>query len=303
MSESLPKRFCWQGLTLLISSLTFILASMATLPLLTGSLDDIVFEGRNQAYGAFQLRRSYRRHLGSALFVAVLACSVLLLLPGTICYFSPEVTATPPVIVELPQPNPQIYELPKVKPARPAAASPAVPAVVVTPHEVIKTTVAPDPEVKPIVESALPPDVGAAGPATAGVTNTTGASVGSGAAAVTAGPDSASPAPAAAPAAVLTAEVMPDFVGGRSALQRYLQKHLRFPAAALTAQVSGRVFVSFVVQADGRIGDVVVLKGLGYGTEEAAARVVRDMPAWTPGMQNHHSVPVRFTLPITFQYE
>jgi protein TonB len=96
---------------------------------------------------------------------------------------------------------------------------------------------------------------------------------------------------------------MPDFVGGRLALQRYLQKHLRFPNAALAAQVSGRVYVSFVVQTDGSIGDVTVLKGLGYGTEEAAARVVREMPAWTPGMQNHHLVPVRFTLPITFQFE
>ena len=104
-------------------------------------------------------------------------------------------------------------------------------------------------------------------------------------------------------AAVLYAEVMPDFIGGRSALQRYLQKHLRFPAAALAAQVSGRVYVSFVVQTDGSIGEVTVLKGLGYGTEEAAARVVREMPAWTPGLQNHHTVPVRFTLPITFQFE
>lgn len=266
---------------------------------LTGSLDDIVFEGRNQAYGAFQLRRSYQRHLGSALFITVTACSLLLMTPLVMHLLWPEVVTAPAVSPELPQPNPQIYELPKIKSAPAAAVQPAV---TITPHEVIKTQVAPDPEVKPTVESTLPPDVGAAGPATTGATSTTGASAGTGP--VTAsGVDSARPVPEAAPAAVLYAEVMPDFIGGRSALQRYLQKHLRFPAAALAAQVSGRVYVSFVVQTDGSIGEVTVLKGLGYGTEEAAARVVREMPAWTPGMQNHHSVPVRFTLPITFQFE
>lgn len=276
---------------------------MATLPFSTGSLDDIIFEGRNQAYGAFQLRRTYQRHLAWALVITVAAsAALLLLLPLAWSLFSREVVAVPNEATTRKDvfSKPQNYAIPRAKPARVAAAQPAVK---VTSHEVIKTTVAPDPEVKPSAESLLPPDVGTVGPATAGVTNLAGASVGSSPAAGVAGPDSASPAPAVAPAAVLTAEVMPDFVGGRSALQRYLQKHLRFPAAALAAQVSGRVFVSFVVQADGRIGDVVVLKGLGYGTEEAAARVVREMPAWTPGMQNHHSVAVRFTLPITFQYE
>ncbi|WP_226163516.1 energy transducer TonB [Hymenobacter terricola] len=160
----------------------------------------------------------------------------------------------------------------------------------------------PDEEVKPTAISTLPRGVGAVGPATIGVANPSGATGGTGTVSGT-GSDSARPAPAAAPEAVLFAEVMPDFVGGRPALQRYLQKHLRFPGAALAAQVSGRVYVSFVVQTDGSIGEVTVLKGLGYGTEEAAARVVREMPAWTPGTQNHHSVPVRFTLPITFQYE
>ena len=272
---------------------------MTTLLSFTGSLDDIVFEGRNKAYGAFQLRRSYQRHLGSALAITVMAGAVLLLVPLAIHRFFPDMVMAPPLVPDLPQPKPQIYDLPKMKPALPAAAHMAV---TVTPHSEIKTRIAPDEAVKPTVESILPPDVGKPGPATAGVENTGGNSAGTGPATAP-GIDSAAPAAPAAPAAVLFAEVMPDFVGGRSALQRYLQKHLRFPAAALAAQVSGRVFVTFVVQADGTISDVTVLKGLGYGTEEAAARVVREMPAWTPGLQNHHSVPVRFTLPITFQYQ
>lgn len=273
---------------------------MFSLPFLAGigSLDDLVFEGRNRAYGAFQLRRSYRHHLGSALLLTVAAGSVLLALPGALHYFWPEAVVVPPILTELPQP--QLYELPPVKPVPPPAALP--PAVTVTPHAAIKTEVVPDAAVKPAVEAAMPPDVGPTGPATSGAENPTGTGVYS-ASATAPTLDSAKPAPDAVMTPMLAPEVMPDFVGGRVALQRYLQKHLRYPAAALAAQVSGRVYVSFVVQADGSIGEVTVLKGLGYGTEEAAARVVRDMPAWTPGLQNHRSVPVRFTLPITFQFE
>ena len=288
------------GLVLIHSS-QFTPAVMFTLITLTDSLDDIVFEGRNQAYGAFQLRRSYPRNLGSALLITIAAASMLLMAPLAIHYFLPEAVVPPVFVRELPQPAPQLYEMPKLKPLLPRTAA-LQPAMKVTPHSTIQTHVVPDPAVMPAIEAALPQDIGATGPATPGTISTTGANMGNGPATVS-GVDSARPGSEATPTTVLTAEIMPDFVGGRAALQRYLQKHLRFPAAALTAQVSGKVYVTFVVQADGRVGEVTVLKGLGYGTEEAAARVVREMPAWTPGMQNHRSVAVRFTLPITFQFE
>ena len=273
---------------------------MSTPIMLTGSLDDIVFEGRNQAYGAFQLRRSYQRHLGSALAITLTTCSLLFLAGVTAQRLFSDAPIAGPTLPDMPQPHPQTYELPKIKPTPPPAA--VHPAVTVVPHAVIKTQVAPDQEVKPEVVTNLPTDVGPTGPAKTGLADADGATGSTG---VTTGPvtDSARPAAAPAPTTVLYAEVMPEFVGGRTALQRYLQKHLRFPVAALAAQVSGKVFVSFVVQTDGSVGEVTVLKGLGYGTEEAAARVVREMPAWTPGLQNHHPVAVRFTLPITFQFE
>ena len=274
---------------------------MFTLPFLAGtdSLDDIVFEGRNRTYGAFQLRRSYQHHLGSALLLTIAAGSLLLALPGAVHCFWPEAVAVPPILAELPQPKPQLYELQPVKPVLPVALPPAAAA---TPHAVMKTEVGADAAVKPAIEAVMPTDAGPSDPATTGAENTTGTGSHTGPA-INPGLDSAKPATEAPMTPTLAPEVMPDFVGGRAALQRYLQKHLRYPAAALSAQVSGRVYVSFVVQADGSIGEVTVLKGLGYGTEEAAARVVREMPAWTPGLQNHHAVPVRFTLPITFQFE
>jgi protein TonB len=98
-------------------------------------------------------------------------------------------------------------------------------------------------------------------------------------------------------------EKMPEFAGGQAALLQYLRSHLRYPSRALAEGVGGRVFLSFVVGADGVISEVTILKGLGYGLDEEALRVVRQMPAWTPGYQSKHAVPVRFTLPITFQYQ
>jgi protein TonB len=109
-----------------------------------------------------------------------------------------------------------------------------------------------------------------------------------------------------APAVVgpyVVVEKMPEFVGGMDALMRYLQSHLRYPSAALREQAEGRVFVSFVVQADGTIADISVPKGLGFGLDEEAQRVVSQMPAWTPGRQSNHAVAVRFTLPITFKIQ
>jgi len=98
-------------------------------------------------------------------------------------------------------------------------------------------------------------------------------------------------------------EKMPEFAGGQAALLRYLQKNLRYPTTALAAQAEGRVFLSFVIQADGTIADVTILKGQGYGLDEEAQRVVRQMPAWTPGYQSKHAIAVRFTLPITFKIQ
>lgn len=265
----------------------------------TGSFDDIVFEGRNQAYGAFQLRRSYQSHLGSALAITIAAGTLLLLSPLAIHYFFPEEAVMPLPAYKTAPAEPKYYELPKAKPVVQQAAHVEV---TVIPHAVIKTQIARDQDVQPEAISNLPTDVGKTGPAQIGAVDTDGAATSTGAA-IAPGVDTARPAPASAPTVMLAPEVMPDFVGGRAALQRYLQKHLRFPAAAIAAQASGRVYVSFVVQTDGSIGEVTVLKGLGFGTEEEAARVVRSMPAWTPGLQNHHAVPVRFTLPITFQFE
>lgn len=102
----------------------------------------------------------------------------------------------------------------------------------------------------------------------------------------------------------MVAEQMPEFVGGQEAMMHYLTRHLHYPEALLyDPQAQGKVFVSFTVLPSGRIDGVEVVKGVHALLDAEAARVVGQMPAWTPGAQNGRPVPVRYTLPITFRHD
>jgi protein TonB len=95
-------------------------------------------------------------------------------------------------------------------------------------------------------------------------------------------------------------EVMPHFPGGEEALFRFLRNNVRYPAAAREAGISGTVFLAFVVERDGSITDVEVLRGVGGGCSEEAVRVVKMMPVWNPGIQSGRYVRVKFTMPVKF---
>lgn len=96
-------------------------------------------------------------------------------------------------------------------------------------------------------------------------------------------------------------EDQPVFPGGIKAMYEFLGDNLKYPAAASRAYVSGRVFLSFVVTETGEIADIQVLKGLGFGCDEEAVRVLKTFPKWTPAKQNGQAVNVRYNLPINFQ--
>ncbi|WP_400191648.1 energy transducer TonB [Hymenobacter sp. B81] len=98
-----------------------------------------------------------------------------------------------------------------------------------------------------------------------------------------------------------TAEVMPQFPGGAGAFGKFLQQKLQYPAEALGRGVSGKVYVQFVVDERGHIIDPQVVKGLGYGLDQEALRLVRIMPWWTPGLIAGRPVKVSYTLPIIFR--
>jgi protein TonB len=98
------------------------------------------------------------------------------------------------------------------------------------------------------------------------------------------------------------AEQMPEFAGGTEEMYKYLGKNIMYPPNARENSVEGKVVLTFVVGSDGKISQIEqVGKKLGWGCDEEAIRVVKSMPAWTPGKQNGKAVTVKFTLPIRFQ--
>jgi protein TonB len=98
----------------------------------------------------------------------------------------------------------------------------------------------------------------------------------------------------------MVVEHMPEFVGGIEGLGKYLGDNIVYPKEAVANKVTGTVFVSFVVNADGSVSDAQVLKGIGSGCNEEALRVVQHMPDWRPGKQSGQPVAVRYSLPIRF---
>jgi TonB family protein len=98
-------------------------------------------------------------------------------------------------------------------------------------------------------------------------------------------------------------EKQPIFPGGIRAMYDFLGDNIKYPSAAANANVTGRVFLSFIVDASGAIRDVTVLKGIGFGCDEEAVRVVSKFPKWNPGMQDGKPVSVKYNLPIMFQID
>jgi periplasmic protein TonB len=95
-------------------------------------------------------------------------------------------------------------------------------------------------------------------------------------------------------------ELQPEFPGGTKQLYAFIGANLKMPEAAKKAGISGRVFLSFTVEATGEIKNVAVLKGLGFGCDEEAIRLVESMPKWKPGTLYNKPTRVKYNLPINF---
>ena len=121
-------------------------------------------------------------------------------------------------------------------------------------------------------------------------------------------------------------EQMPNFPGGETALMKYISEHLvypqeakdagvegrmldfingnlEYPQEAKDAEIEGKVFVSFIVEKDGSLSSIKLLRGIGYGCDEAAMDVVRKMPKWKPAIQRGKPVRVQYQLPFNFKLE
>lgn len=250
-------------------------------------MDEIVFEERNKAYGAYFLRKIYNRHLTRALLLSVSILITGLAYPvisgyyvktgnyirnddGTIFMPIPEPPAEVPPDVPAPPPPP-ISEIQK----RVAFVAP----------EVVKGEVIDIADLfnqEDLFRTSIyhPVDVSQDEPAEKK-------------AEVIEIKEDEPP--------VVFVEEMPSFPGGDEERQRFLYDNIVYPALAAETGIQGPVYLQFVVDTKGNITDVKVLRGIGGGCDEEALRVVKMMPQWHPGKQNSKTVRVLYNMSITFK--
>ncbi|WP_316842758.1 TonB family protein [Pedobacter gandavensis] len=98
----------------------------------------------------------------------------------------------------------------------------------------------------------------------------------------------------------VTVDRQPSFPGGMANFYKYVKSSVKYPKEAYTNKIEGKVFISFIVEKDGKLSDIKVERKLGYGTDEEAVRVLKESPKWDPGVLNHTIVRVKFNIPISF---
>ncbi|GAB2795569.1 energy transducer TonB [Rhabdobacter roseus] len=265
------------------------------------TLDEIVFANRNKAYGAYSLRQEYRGVVNRATIFGASIFILAMFAPTLIDKFlqSDDDQAVMVEVDLMNLPPPPIDPAEPPPPPPPPIEQPKVNTVKFLPPEVKKDEEVPEETPPPTVEELK--EAVAAEVTVKGDPNAEELII---------APEAVSPGrgtvveAAPAPEQIFTVvEQQPEYPGGAAEMYKYLSKHIKYPPAASRANISGKVFLTFVVNTDGSIQDVSVLKGLGFGCDEEAMRVVKTMPKWKPGKQSGRSVRVKFNLPISFTLE
>ncbi len=94
-------------------------------------------------------------------------------------------------------------------------------------------------------------------------------------------------------------EVKPEFPGGNDKFVTFFSKNFQYSDEMKEAELKGRIFISFIVEQDGSITNIKIIRGLGFGTDVEALRIIKRMPKWNPGEQNGKKVRCSYTVPIT----
>ena len=253
---------------------------------------DVVFNGRNKAYGAYELRRENGKNTRNALLIGVVVFvfaisfnTILAMISGIIPKARPKVKITnvvlsaPPVDLKKPPPPPP------PEPPKPKIDQVKFPPPVVKPDVEVKE----QPPTQKELEVADPGQKNLKGDKNADVN--IDEPVGTSDQKVT----------EEDPNKIFTSvEQVPEFTGGLEAFSKYLSKNIRYPAVARENGTQGRVIVQFVVEKDGSLTDLKVLRSLGDGCDDEAMRVLKASPHWKPGIQNGRPVRCTYTVPISF---
>jgi periplasmic protein TonB len=245
-------------------------------------LDEIVFRDRNKDYGAYVLRKKYRKYVTISLFIALFLIIAAAAYPVITTYLnksrivfenkdvSAEMMAKPLEEAPPPPPPPPPPENieQKVKFTAPIVTTDTVEENLVSQDDLTakpsneapptEEEFAPKEEKKQVIEQEVKPE----------------------------------------PFTVV--EEMPGFPGGDAEMYKFITTTIKYPEEAKELGIQGKVFVNFVVEPDGSISDVRLIRGIGGGCDEEAIRVIKAMPKWIPGKQRGVPVRVYFNLPIKF---
>lgn len=256
------------------------------------NLDEVVFEQRNKAYGAYAIRKSYPSTLNKSMFIA-LSPMLIILVIGLIWNKEKSGTFLPVQTPSIPTVCPMIDDIIDVKGGFEFILETPTDLFRIVPDKIVKNNPKPKEIIKPIERNPM---------VSAGVgLPTKGLGIPSGLPGIAGIPGGLGTGVAKPEIIDFIAEVMPEFPGGKEAMYKYIQQNLHYPKLALESGVEGKVVISFVVMADGSVQMSNLERGIGYGCDDEALRVVSEMPAWEPGRQNGKKVPVRMILPVVFQ--
>jgi protein TonB len=276
---------------------------MARIDLIDNGWVDLVFEGKNQAYGAYQLRKNTGvRNIKALLvmFAAFIIIALIVYAKVSIENYIAQQNAAIETDVEL-QSLAEKKEVKQEKPDEPEIEKIEV--------ERVKSSVAftvpeikKDNEVKEDQEMKSQDDLAETNTAIGAFTvegNDETAEV------KHVEEKIAEPEPVKEEETKVfdVVEQMPSFPGGPSALMQYLSSNIKYPVVAEENGVQGRVVCTFVVERDGSITDVRVVKSVDPSLDKEAVRVVKGMPKWIPGKQNGSAVRVKYTVPVTFRLQ
>lgn len=275
---------------------------MSKIDLISNAWCDLVFEGKNQAYGAYKLRKgTSKRNLWSVIIVLIAAVAIF-----SAIAVKNVIEANQKVSVKTAVELSKIDKTPKVekKKAAPKIEQPKVVEKVKSSIKFTAPVIKKDSEVKPEEEMKTQEDLQKT-KTTIGAFNVVGNDEFDGEV-LKAKEEIAQPEPPKNEEENKVFDVVeeqPSFPGGQGALMAWLNDNIKYPVVAAENGIQGKVIVQFVVGKNGSISNVKVLRSVDPSLDKEAVRVVSNMPHWTPGKQNGASVNVRFTLPVTFRLQ
>jgi protein TonB len=244
-------------------------------------LADLAFEGRNKAYGAYDLRKKYPRYILISLLSGIFIVSLFVMIPWIFYFFEPVPLIEGDMMYEVeyynmsPPPEDEMNKLAHAlsTPMQEDLQIPVVKDSITEEKKLIE-----EPPVQEQVNEKAKVD---------SLANPGGSGLGAGT-----GDDTG----------LSTAiDVYPRYPGGDESRFSYLRKQIRYPETALKGKIQGVVMVVFIVETDGSLTNIDVAKRIGGGCDEEAIRVTKEMPRWEPGKRNGRAVRVMVRMPIVFR--